>query len=150
MGEKSVNIRKASIEDVEQICKIELASFTTPWSGDAFINELTQNKLAYYYVVELNSEIVGYAGMWIIFDEAHITNIAIHPKARGLKLGELLMKYMFTMAKFYGANSMTLEVRVSNHVARNLYTKLNFEEKGIRKNYYADTLEDALIMWVKI
>ena len=88
--------------------------------------------------------------MWLIIDEAHITNIAVHPEKRGIGLGELLMVHLMTMAKFYGAADMTLEVRVSNDIAKNLYHKLNFKEKGFRKNYYADTNEDALIMWVKL
>lgn len=150
LGKKSLNIREATIEDVDNICQVENLSFPTPWSREAFMSELTTNRFAYYYVLELDSEIVGYAGMWIILDEAHVTNVAIHPNVRGLKLGEVLMRHLMAMARVYGAKSMTLEVRVSNSVAKNLYYKLNFKEHGIRKNYYADTMEDALIMWVKL
>lgn len=150
MDKKNINIRRATIIDIENIWSVEEESFQTPWSKEAFENELTTNKFAYYYVLELDSEIVGYAGMWLILDEAHVTNVAIKPNVRGLKLGELIMRHLMTTAKFYGATSMTLEVRVSNEVAKNLYYKLNFEDSGIRKNYYADTMEDALIMWVKL
>lgn len=150
MGEKAINIREATIKDIDDIWLVESKSFSTPWTREAFINELTTNRFAYYYVLELENDIVGYAGMWIILDEAHVTNVAIYPNVRGKKLGELLMRYLMTMAKMHGAESMTLEVRVSNHAAKNLYYKLNFKEHGIRKNYYADTMEDALIMWVKL
>lgn len=143
-------LRLATINDVDEIWEVEKASFSIPWSREAFISELTTNKFAYYYVIELAGEVVGYAGMWVILDEAHVTNVAIHPKARGNKLGELIMRYLLQMAQFYGASSMTLEVRVSNQIAQNLYTKLKFQEQGIRKKYYADTMEDAIIMWVKI
>ena len=150
LGDNRLKVRKASLKDIDQIWEVEKASFQTPWSRESFSNELTQNKFAYYYVVEMEKEIVGYGGMWVIFDEAHITNVAIHPKARGKKLGELIMRHLIFQAKFYGATSMTLEVRKSNYVARALYNKLNFEQQGIRINYYADTMEDAIIMWVKL
>lgn len=150
MEEKNIRIRRAQIADVEMIWFIEKSSFSKPWSKEAFINEFTTNKFAYYYCLDIGDKMVGYAGMWIILDEAHITNVAIHPDYRGNKLGKLLMSYLIAAAKRLGADSMTLEVRVSNTIAQNLYRKLNFQEQGIRKNYYADTMEDALIMWVKI
>lgn len=150
MEEQPIGIRRATIKDLNLICEVEKESFSTPWSKEAFKRELTTNRFAHYFVIEWGSQIVGYAGMWIILDEAHVTNVAIVPKVRGLKLGELLMRHLMVSAKLLGAHSMTLEVRVSNHIAQNLYRKLNFEERGIRKNYYADTMEDALIMWVNL
>lgn len=143
-------IREASVEDVDFIYEVEKGSFQTPWSKESFENEINNNKFAYYYVLELEHKIVGYAGMWIILDEAHITNIAIAPYARGKKLGEVLLRYLMDKARFYGAEKMTLEVRSSNYIAQGLYKKLNFKKMGIRKNYYADTVEDAVIMWVNI
>lgn len=150
MKDNLLDIRRATVEDIENIYLVEKLSFTKPWTKESFINELTTNKFANYSVVEVGGKIVGYAGMWMILDEAHITNVAIHPDYRGQKLGELMMRYLIAVAKNLGATSMTLEVRLSNQVARNLYRKLDFKEQGIRKNYYADTMEDALIMWVKI
>ncbi len=150
MEKDLISIRRATVDDVDPIWEVEKQSFTTPWSRDALLNELTTNKFAYYFVIEIEKEVVGYAGMWIILDEAHITNVAISPKSRGLKLGELIMRHMMSMASFYGAYHMTLEVRASNEIAQNLYHKLDFKEKGIRKNYYADSMEDALIMWVEL
>lgn len=150
MEEKLLNIRRASLEDIDDIYSVEIASFPVAWSKEAFVGELTTNHFAQYYVLELEGKVVGYAGMWIIIDEAHITNIAILPEARGQKLGELLMTHMMAIAQPQGARGMTLEVRISNHVAIRLYEKLGFEQRGIRKNYYADTMEDALIMWVNL
>ena len=146
----SLNIRKATIEDLEDIIYIENETFSSPWSRGSFIEELTCNLLAYYSVVELDDEIIGYMGMWIILNEAHITNVAIRSKERGLKLGELAIRHMMGIAKLHGANKMTLEVRKSNSVAINLYDKLNFVKLGHRINYYSNPLEDALIMWVEL
>lgn len=150
MIKKQLNIRKATKEDIGQIIVIEKESFSSPWTEETFLEEFSNNLLAYYSVVELENEIVGYTGMWIILDEAHITNVAIHPKARGQKLGELAMRHLMGIAKYHGAKRMTLEVRTSNKIAINLYNKLNFKEYGYRKNYYSDPVENAIIMWVDL
>lgn len=91
--------------------------------------------------------ILGYAGLWLMVDEAHITTIAVRPEYRGRGLGELLMVGLFERAMEIGARWVTLEVRVSNHVAQNLYRKYTFHAEGIRKGYYSDNNEDAVIMW---
>nr|WP_281890894.1 ribosomal protein S18-alanine N-acetyltransferase [Paenibacillus sp. YYML68] len=136
--------------DVPAICEIEKESFTTPWTAAAFHNELSNNQFATYIVLELNGEIVGYGGMWLIMDEAHVTNIAIRQKYRGLKLGELLLTEMQRTASAKGALRMTLEVRPSNDVARQLYGKKGFKSVGVRRGYYTDNNEDALIMWADL
>lgn len=143
-----VNIRKMTIEDVEQVFEIEKLSFTLPWTKDSFYYEMTTNENAYYVVAETEQGVVGYCGMWLVLDECHVTNIAIHPDERGKKLGERLMKAAIKTAKEQGAVLMTLEARVSNTVAQNLYRKLGFKNGGIRKRYYTDNYEDALVMWV--
>lgn len=91
--------------------------------------------------------IVGFAGMWIMFDEAHVTTIGIHPEHRGKGLGELMLSHLLTEAMERGAELMTLEVRVSNESAQALYRKYGFTQEGIRRNYYSDDGEDAYIMW---
>ncbi|SFM32937.1 ribosomal protein S18-alanine N-acetyltransferase [Salibacterium qingdaonense] len=143
-------IRFMEERDLEGILKVEHDAFQMPWTKYAFFNELMNNQFAHYLVVEWGSDIIGYCGVWIIIDEAHITNIAIHSAYRGYKLGELLMKNVLDMAHAYGAVTMTLEVRVSNLIAQSLYKKLGFQPGGIRKNYYVDNKEDALVMWVNI
>jgi ribosomal-protein-alanine N-acetyltransferase len=137
-------------EDIDQILEVEQASFATPWSREAFYNEIFNNKFAVYIVLEEDQKIVGYVGAWVVIDEAHVTNVAILPEYRGRKLGEALLRKMMTFAKDMGARSMTLEVRVTNHVAQSLYRKLGFQNGGIRKNYYSDNQEDGLVMWVNI
>jgi [ribosomal protein S18]-alanine N-acetyltransferase len=137
-------------EDIDQILEVEHASFATPWSRDAFYNEIYNNKFAVYIVLEEDEKIIGYVGAWVVIDEAHVTNLAILPSYRGKKLGEALLRKMMAVAKDMGARSMTLEVRVTNNVAQSLYRKLGFQNGGIRKNYYSDNQEDALVMWVNI
>ncbi|MDA8189736.1 MAG: ribosomal protein S18-alanine N-acetyltransferase [Dehalococcoidales bacterium] len=92
-------------------------------------------------------KLAGYAGLWLMLDEAHVTTIAVRPSLRGHGLGELLFVGLTDLAMALGARYMTLEVRVSNIVAQNLYKKYGFHEEGIRKRYYSDNSEDALIMW---
>jgi ribosomal-protein-alanine N-acetyltransferase len=135
-------------KDIEQILKIERLSFTTPWSRESFENELTKNQYALYIVLEDEKEIIGYCGSWVIIDEVHITNIAILPEYRGKKLGEALLRKVIEVVKGKGARKMTLEVRMSNYVAQSLYRKLGFLDGGVRRNYYSDNQEDALVMWV--
>jgi ribosomal-protein-alanine N-acetyltransferase len=137
-------------EDLDQILEVEHASFATPWSREAFYNEIYNNKFAVYIVLEEDEKIIGYVGAWVVIDEAHVTNLAILPSYRGKKLGEALLRKMMIVAKDMGARSMTLEVRVTNNVAQSLYRKLGFQNGGIRKNYYTDNQEDALVMWVNI
>lgn len=93
------------------------------------------------------ASIVGFAGLWLMVDEAHVTTIAMHPDFRGRGVGELLLSALIDIAYQIGARNVTLEVRVSNHVAQNLYRKYGFRDAGIRKRYYSDNHEDALIMW---
>jgi ribosomal-protein-alanine N-acetyltransferase len=95
------------------------------------------------------SSIVGFAGLWLMVDEAHITTIATHPDYRGMHLGELLLSSLIDIAYQIEARWVTLEVRVSNHVAQNLYRKYGFREAGVRPRYYSDNQEDALIMWTE-
>lgn len=140
-------IRGMEIEDLKGVLDVEHASFTVPWSKDAFYNELTSNVFARYIVIEHEGAIVGYAGMWTVIDEAHITNIAVLPDYRGRGWGAWLMREIIARAIALGMTKMTLEVRVTNEVAQALYRKYGFVPAGVRKGYYADNHEDALIMW---
>ncbi len=93
------------------------------------------------------ASIIGFAGLWLMVDEAHITTIAMHPDYRRLGLGEYMLVSLIDIAYSIGAKWVTLEVRVSNHSAQNLYRKYGFREAGLRRRYYSDNQEDALIMW---
>lgn len=131
--------------DIDRVCSINNLSFCTPWSYESIKNDL-HNKFSYYIVVKYNNEVIGYAGLWFIIDEADITNIAIHPDFRGLGGGSKLMSALIDLCIKYKIPSLTLEVRKSNIIAQNLYKKFGFIEEGIRKKYY-DGIEDAIIMW---
>lgn len=149
MEEPEIIIRPMQRQDIRRVHEIEQTSFSSPWSFNALRSELT-NKVAYYSVIEVDESIVGYAGMWILYDEAHITNIAIDKPNRGCGYSRRLMLHMLEIAKRLGAEKMTLEVRRSNEVAKALYSSLGFHQNGVRRGYYADTKEDALILWVDI
>ena len=139
-------IRRMNEMDIDGVLVVEQEAFTTPWSRDGFVNEM-KNELSQYLVLVHEGKIIGYAGMWIIVDEAHVTNVAILGEYRGQKLGEKLMTALIDRAKERGAVSMTLEVRESNLVAKGLYAKFGFVSRGVRRKYYTDTQEDALVMW---
>lgn len=143
-----VTFRKMTVADVEAVYQIEAVSFTLPWTKEAFYYEMLENQHAYYVLAETADGIVGYCGLWLVLDECHVTNIAILPDQRGKKLGEKLMVAAMDAAKENGSKTMTLEARVSNTIARNLYEKLGFKNGGIRKSYYSDNFEDAIVMWV--
>lgn len=145
-----VEFRVMTLADIPDIMVIEHESFTLPWSEEAFRNELTHNHFARYLVMEYRGEPIGYAGMWTILDEAHVTNIAVRTAYRGYHLGKRLLRRMIKWAAELGMVRMTLEVRVSNTVARSLYGKMGFSPAGLRKGYYSDNHEDALIMWCEL
>lgn len=144
----TVTFRKMNSDDLDQVMEVERQSFTLPWTRQAFLNELNFNEYAVYIVIEVNGEIAGYCGSWIVIDESHITNVAVLPKYRGQQLGEALLRKMIEISISKGSIRMTLEVRVSNTVAIALYEKLGFQKGGIRKRYYTDNYEDAYVMWV--
>ncbi|WP_430342639.1 ribosomal protein S18-alanine N-acetyltransferase [Rossellomorea marisflavi] len=139
-----------TVDDVDAVMEIEEQSFTVPWSREAFISEMEENHLSMYIVIEDEGQIAGYCGVWIVVDEAHITNVAVLPSHRGKGYGELLMRKIMEMAIESGARVMTLEARVSNVSAQSLYRKLGFQDGGIRKRYYSDNQEDAIVMWVNL
>jgi ribosomal-protein-alanine N-acetyltransferase len=143
----SVIYRTMTVEDIPQIQLVEGKCFPTPWSRSIFVSELTRNDNAIYIVAAVGERIVGYAGIWIILDEGHITNIAVDPNFRRQGIGQGLMDVLTVEAVKRGVTAMTLEVRVTNYGAQALYTKLGFVPNGIRKEYYQDDKEDALIMW---
>ena len=133
------------------VCEVENRSFAVPWTERMFHDELI-NPMARYVVLldkQQPGHVIAYAGYWKIFDEGHITNVAVHPDWRGRKAATYLMQQMMQLAASEGMNSMTLEVRRSNLTAQGLYTKLGFAVEGVRPKYYEDNGEDALIMWYR-
>jgi [ribosomal protein S18]-alanine N-acetyltransferase len=146
--ENTFSFRMMTVDDIDQVMEVEHHSFTLPWSRESFYNEIIKNQFAVYLVLEDKGRVIGYCGVWIVIDEAHITNIAILPEYRGRKLGEALLGKIIEVAKERGAKTMTLEVRMSNMIAQSLYRKLGFQGGAVRKAYYTDNQEDALVMWV--
>ncbi|HWS30097.1 MAG TPA: ribosomal protein S18-alanine N-acetyltransferase [Clostridia bacterium] len=134
--------------DLNRVAELEKICFRSPWSYNALAGEL-KNDVAHYRVAEKSGVVIGYAGMWLICNEAHITNVAIAPVERGKGFGRALMLTMMRLAVSLGADDMTLEVRESNLPAQSLYYKLGFEKAGVRKKYYSDTGESAYILWLK-
>lgn len=142
-----IRFRPMTTRDIPDVMVIEHESFTLPWTENAFHSEMTQNHFAKYIIMEKDGAPIGYAGMWTVVDEAHVTNIAVRTAYRGQHLGERLMREIMLLAGRIGMTKMTLEARVSNTVAQSLYGKLGFRPVGLRKGYYSDNQEDALIMW---
>jgi ribosomal-protein-alanine N-acetyltransferase len=144
-----VVIEDMRLEDVPAVQLVENASFPIPWPANAFRHELTQNKNAHYLVAKEGDHIVGYAGLWLSLDEAHITTFAVLPEYRRRKIGERMLLSIFERAERLGAEWLTLEVRASNLPAQRLYEKYGFRPAGIRRRYYSDNNEDAIIMWTE-
>lgn len=146
----TIKIKPMTQMDLDNVIAIEAASYGEHhWSKESFFNELS-NELAHYYCAfDVNDNLMGYAGTWQILEEAHITNIAVSPDYRRKKVGEVLLTTIINDCKNNGIKYITLEVRVSNTPAINLYEKYGFKSLGTRKGYYQNNNEDALIMWTE-
>lgn len=140
-------IRKAEEKDVKDIAELEKVCFSDPWSEDSVRYDVVDNKLAFYIVAEIDSKVVGYVGIWNIVDEGHITNVAVSPDYRRMHIASAMIEVLIDVTGEAGVERHTLEVRASNDAAIKLYEKYGFQREGIRKGYYQDNGEDALIMW---
>jgi ribosomal-protein-alanine N-acetyltransferase len=145
-----IEILRACKEHIDEITVIESICFKIPWSRESIREEIVDNNLAIYLCAKADGRIAGYAGYWKVIDEAHITNIAVHPEYRQKGIGSMLVKGMIDICTKTGIDKMTLEVRKSNIKAQGLYKKFGFKFAGIRKAYYSDNREDAVIMWSEI
>lgn len=142
-----IEIAPMTAADISAVLEIERRSFPTPWPRDAYAHELENNRTAVYMVARREGLLVGYAGMWVVLDEAHITTIAVDPPQRGQGIGEGLLIALIERAGERGARWIQLEVRRSNAIAQALYRKYGFRDVGVRRNYYSDNGEDAIVMW---
>ena len=149
MHEPVIEIRPLCEPDVDAMCEIEHLCFVMPWSKASILHDLNENICARYLVLTADGIVVAYAGMWLIIDEAHVTNVAVHPDYRGRGYGERILRALMDLAKENLMGLMTLEVRRSNAIAQALYHKVGFIDVGYRKRYYEDNKEDALIMYVQ-
>lgn len=141
-------IRPFDSGDIDDIYDVEINSFTDPWSQESFRDEL-RNNVANYLVGCIDNKVIGYVGAWFILDEAHITNVAVKPEFRRQGIANRLILEFINLAKKNNITSVTLEVRASNIAAQILYKNFGFVEQGLRKRYYADNNEDAIIMWLR-
>ena len=130
--------------DLEDVLEVSSLSKRNLGVEESFKKELS-NPLAKYLVAKENNKVIGFAGVWTIVDEGHITNIAVHPNFREKGIGSILLSSLIEHCKNWGCNSLTLEVRASNTPAQNLYKKYTFKEEGIRKKYYKDNNEEMLL-----
>ncbi len=141
-----LHIEPMRFEDLDAVQAIERASFTTPWPPHAYRTELESNRLASYLVVRAADTVVGFGGLWMMVDEAHVTTFAVHPEWRRQGIGSRLIVALLDIAIERRASEATLEVRLSNLAARRLYERHGFRPVGLRPRYYSDDQEDALIM----
>ena len=132
---------------LRSVLRIEAQVYPRPWSLSLFMSELALRTSRAYVVARIDGYLVGYAGMMLAGDDAHITTIAVDPEWHRYKVGTRLMLHMIREAVRRDARHVTLEVRVSNQPAQALYRIFGFRPAGVRKNYYAETNEDALVMW---
>lgn len=140
------------LEDLDELMPLEQASFALPWPRSVYRYELTQNSNGYYLAVRPAAHLaalpalLAYGGFWLLEEEAHICTLATHPAFRRHGLGEWLLLHLLDLSQSVGAERATLEVRASNLAAQRLYRRTGFEQTGIRRRYYSDNNEDALIM----
>lgn len=144
-----LTFRRMTERDLNQVAELELRCFSIPWTRGMLEEELA-NEHALYLVAAAGDRVVGYAGAWIVFEEGHITNIAVDPDARRRGVGRLLLAALIEGMQGGGVTAATLEVRRGNEPAIAMYRSFRFTTKGVRRGYYADNNEDALIMWVRL
>ena len=145
-GRPEIEIREMRYEDIDGVMKIENACFAVPWTRASMQEELF-SLMKFYYVALIDGKVAGYGGMWHVVTEGHITNIAVDPDHRRMGIGDAIVDRLMQTAKEKEMLGVTLEVRVSNDAAKNLYEKHGFVVTGERKKYYSDNNEDAYLMW---
>jgi [ribosomal protein S18]-alanine N-acetyltransferase len=129
------------------VMAIERQVYPRPWSPNLFLSEMNEMRNRCYVVAKLGRDVVGYGGIMSYGDEAHVTTIAVDPKHHRRRIGTRILYELVQEALRMGARAVSLEVRVSNWGAQRLYSRFGFRPVGIRKNYYQETGEDALVMW---
>lgn len=150
MGNLNVKIRPMRKEDIDSVISVEAMAYGEHhWSKDSFLSELSNDLAKYFSVFNENDELIAYCGSWHILEEAHITNIAVSTDYRRKHIGEALLKTVIDECYKNMVKYITLEVRASNNPAIALYEKYGFKSLGLRKGYYQDNNEDALIMWTE-
>jgi ribosomal-protein-alanine N-acetyltransferase len=145
---KDRRILPADFSDLEILVALEKESFQRPWSRESLTHELKDHHQRIFLKALSGGEVVGYAGLWIIVDEGHITRVAVHPQHRGKGIGKDLVQELIRKGLQEGCKGFTLEVRENNLEARRLYASLGFTQEGRRQGYYEEEGEDGIIMWM--
>jgi ribosomal-protein-alanine N-acetyltransferase len=143
----TVHVQPMRRRHVRSVMRIEQQVYPRPWSSSLFLSELAMRGSRAYFVARIGRELVGYAGLMMTLDEAHVTTIAVEPRHHRAKIGTRLLLVLVREAIDRGATAITLEVRMSNVGAQDLYRRFGFGPVGVRKNYYQEVNEDALVMW---
>lgn len=138
-------LREMMVDDLDQVMEIEEAEFSIPWTREGFLTYLMKDH-AMFLVVEEKGQILAYAGLLMVLDEGDVTNVAVRRDRRSEGIGGFLMESMMRLSFDLGIRRIHLEVRAGNDTARRLYKRLGFTEDGLRKNYYSDPKEDAVLM----
>ncbi len=144
--ESTYGIEALSLSTIDAVAAIDAQCFPRPWRRSTYQSELSFGPARYVVALDQDGTVCGFAGMWVVIDEAHVTKIAVDPRYRRRGVGRRLLSYLIELACAEGCTRIYLEVAVSNIAAQNLYHALGFVSKGIRAKYYADTGEDALVM----
>lgn len=150
-GNRTYDIVEMKLADIPDLMEIEKLSFPTPWSKDLFVREYHSRFSKVFLAQSLHPEkqkVLGYICLWFVFDEVHILNLACHPHFRRQNVATALLEHCLNLFYDSGTKKVFLEVRESNHEARTLYTKFGFKPIGLRKGYYTDTREDAIVMFL--
>jgi ribosomal-protein-alanine N-acetyltransferase len=149
LAARTIHVLPMKRRHLRSVLRIEQQVYPRPWSSSLFMSELALRTTRAYYVARAGRELVGYAGLMMTLDEAHVTTIAVEPKHHRGKIGTRLMLVLAREAIERGATAITLEVRMSNVGAQDMYRRFGFTPEGVRKNYYQEVNEDALVMWVR-
>jgi ribosomal-protein-alanine N-acetyltransferase len=140
--------RLADEQDLEGVLAVEAESFSNPWTRDMYAWELQNRSMCHILLVRTaDCRVAGFCAFWLVFDEIHINNIAMRPGFRAQGIGTALLRQALAEGRQLGARRATLEVRASNEGARRLYERMGFYVAGVRRNYYSEPVEDALILW---
>jgi [ribosomal protein S18]-alanine N-acetyltransferase len=146
-GPLDVHLTPMRRRHLRTVLRIETEVYPRPWTMNLFASELGMRSSRSYYVAKVGPTVVGYSGVMLIVEDAHVTTIAVDPAWQRHQIGTRLLLNIARDARERGARHLTLEVRVSNEPAQNMYRMFGFRPAGIRKGYYAETNEDALVMW---
>jgi [ribosomal protein S18]-alanine N-acetyltransferase len=146
-----IRIRPMTVDDLPEVLAIEVISFSVPWTGEMFLNELARGNLAEILVAQLpeagdRAPLAGYICLWGVSEELHINNLAVHPRLRSRGVGTALLEAGLDFGRARGARAAFLEVRASNQTAQMLYRRYRFVPTGVRPRYYTHPVEDALLM----